>query len=72
MRARVGARDREAEAGAGDPVARDAGAGEAVEERLLDLTRDARARVLDGDTEDARSPPSRSRVTGARRTATRS
>ena len=49
VRARVRARDREAEPGAGDAVARDAGAREPLEQRLLDLVRDARARVLDRD-----------------------
>ena len=41
VRASVGARDREPEAGAGDPVARDAGAREPLEQRVLELVRDA-------------------------------
>src|SRR5579884_821224 len=51
MRLRVGAGDREPEARAGDAVACDAGAREAVEERLLELLGDAGARVLDRDAE---------------------
>ena len=37
MRARIGARDREAEPGARDAVARDTGAGEPLEQRVLEL-----------------------------------
>src|SRR6478736_8858326 len=49
----VGARDRQAETGTGDAVARDAGTREPLEERVLELVRDARARVLDRDAHGA-------------------
>ena len=72
VRPRVRPGDRQAEPGAGDPVARDTGAREAVEERVLDLARDARARVLDGDLQPAVLAPSRSREPEHARSGTRS
>src|SRR5690348_10421287 len=53
VRLGVCARDREPEAGAGDAVARDAGAREPLEQRGLELGRYAGSRVLDLDLHPA-------------------
>ena len=70
--ASVGARDREAEAGAGDAVARDAGAREALEQRLLELVRDARPGVLDRDAHGRRRRHARARAPAPGRSEARS
>ena len=72
MRARIRAGDREPEPGAGDAVARHSGAREALEQRLLDLVRDARPGVLDGDAQLAVLGRRASRAPAHARTEARS